>query len=66
MGLQVGALPTPYGINITTATNALAAVRELLQGADKDYGVANFAGSTLTNADSDSLVFARSVEVCSP
>lgn len=61
--VQIGSLPTIYGINVTTATNALAAVRAALQGADEDLGIANRAGSTLVDADGNALVFSRSVEV---
>ena len=61
--MQIGDLPTPYGIDVTTATNALAAIRSLLQGATTDYGIANKAGSTLSNVDTNALVFVRSVQV---
>lgn len=60
--MQIAALPTLYGINVTTTTNALAAVRAALQGADQDFGIANRAGSTLVDADGNALVFARTVE----
>lgn len=63
---QVGSLPTPYGIDVVTATNALAAVRAALQGASADYGIADSAGSTLSDVDSNALVFSRSVQVCHP
>ena len=61
--LQLSALPTPYGINITTATNALATVRRVLQGAPEDLGIGNYAGSTLVDADGNALVFTRTIEV---
>lgn len=61
----MAAFPTPYGINITTTTNALATVRRVLQGAPEDLGIANRLGSTLTDADGNSLVFTRTVEVVS-
>ena len=63
--VQLASLPTVYGINVTTTTNALAAVRAALQGADEDLGIANRAGSTLVDADGNALVFSRSVEVSS-
>ena len=66
ISVQVGSLPTAYGIDITTATNALAAVRAALQGASVDYGIANKAGSTLSDVDSNALVFSRSVQVSFP
>lgn len=66
ISVQVGSLPTAYGIDVTTATNALAAVRAALQGASVDYGIANKAGSTLSDVDSNALVFSRSVQVSFP
>ena len=61
--VQLASFPTIYGINVTTATNALAAVRAALQGASQDFGIGNSAGSTLVDADGNALVFSRSVEV---
>ena len=61
--LQLGALPTVYGFNITATTTALATVRRVLQGAPEDEGIGNYAGSTLVNADGNALVFDRTVQV---
>jgi hypothetical protein len=61
--LQLGSLPTVYGLNITATTTALATVRRVLQGAEEDLGIGNSAGSTLVDADGNALIFDRSVQV---
>ena len=61
--LQLGALPTVYGINVSAATTALATTRRVLQGAPEDLGIEGPTGSTLVDADGNALVFDRSVQV---
>lgn len=58
----LGSFPTPYGLNISAATTAIATVRRVLQGAPADLGIANRAGSTLVNADGNALIFTRTIE----
>ena len=61
--VQLGSFPTPYGLNISSTTSALATVRKVLQGASEDLGISTNSQSTLVDADGNALIFTRTVEV---
>lgn len=61
--VQLSSFPTPYGLNISSTTSALATVRKVLQGAPADLGISTGSQSTLVDADGNALIFTRTVEV---